>query len=103
MTPDDPGAQIGVSFSRLLGHRLPSTHSGPLHASRVAQVHSHWVALFRDNVLGCGGLNMFGSWEVTLQGGVGLLEEVHHCEGWLPGTLLKLHPGQKRQSLLVAS
>ena len=31
----------------------------------------------------CGGLNVLGSWEVALLGGVVLLEEVSHRGGWL--------------------
>ena len=31
----------------------------------------------------CGGLNMFGPWEVALLGGVALLEEMWYCVGGL--------------------
>jgi hypothetical protein len=47
------------------------------------------------------GLNMLGSWEVTLLRGVALLKEMYPCGEGFEFYMLKLFPGMKETLLLV--
>lgn len=45
----------------------------------------YFLRMFDLVLYTCGGLNMFGPWEVALLGGETLLEEVCHCGVWEGG------------------
>lgn len=55
--------------------------SGPLHLAFLSGL---WDGSKSSNIFTCcGDLNMLGSWEVLLLGGIALSEEACHCVGRL--------------------
>jgi len=52
-------------------------------ATRGYHAVSFSMSLCHFLLMHCGGLNTLGPWEVPVVGGVGLLEKVCHCIGWL--------------------